>query len=229
MQLRVHPDTRSDQEHRHDVQGAGARRQHAAQSAGPGHAAALKPLQPSAYWGDEVIWETRFSNNQQPRCSIRKGRLWLAAAVRGPDNPSVLPRGLRAGVGQGLFPARSRVCRHLASCSIRRPRSTQFVDFACFATHHRVRQFGYDAKRHAVDEWRRAGRGLAEHQDVRRDRRRREVAGMDGARARYQRQRKARRVRRTGRATRSREGHPNRRQLYRRSCRAPRTVPCGAR
>ena len=36
---------------------------------------------------------------------------------------------------------------------------------------------------HAVDERRRPGRGLAQHEDVRRDRRRAEVAGLDGARS----------------------------------------------
>jgi hypothetical protein len=32
-------------------------------SLGPGHAAGLDPLQPSAYWGDERIWNTRVNNH----------------------------------------------------------------------------------------------------------------------------------------------------------------------
>ncbi len=48
-------------------------------------------------------------------------------------------------------------------------------------------------EQHAVDEQRRRRRRrrLAEHEDVRRDRRRGEVAGLDGARARSQRKREA--------------------------------------
>src|SRR3954471_12552641 len=32
-------------------------------SLGPGHAAALTPMQPSAYWGAEAIWDTRVNNH----------------------------------------------------------------------------------------------------------------------------------------------------------------------
>ena len=48
-------------------------------------------------------------------------------------------------------------------------------------------------RRHAVDQRRRPGGRLAQHEGVRRDRRRRQGAGLDGARARHQRQRQARR------------------------------------
>ena len=54
-------------------------------SLGPGHVAALKPLMPSAYWGDEAIWSQRINNHNS--MIGRDGRLWLAAAVRGPSNP----------------------------------------------------------------------------------------------------------------------------------------------
>ena len=47
---------------------------------GPGHAAMLKPLQPSAYWGDEQIWDTHINNHDS--MIDGKGRMWLAASVR---------------------------------------------------------------------------------------------------------------------------------------------------
>src|SRR5215470_7087068 len=34
-----------------------------AESLGPGHAASIKPLQPSAYWGDQKLWDTRVNNH----------------------------------------------------------------------------------------------------------------------------------------------------------------------
>src|SRR5215831_17981314 len=55
-------------------------------SLGAGHAAALKPLAASPYWGDEAIWDTHANNHNS--MLDRDGRVWLAAAVRGPDNPA---------------------------------------------------------------------------------------------------------------------------------------------
>ena len=43
----------------------------------PGHAAALKPLAPSPYWGSEQIWDTHINNHNS--MMDEKGRLWLAA------------------------------------------------------------------------------------------------------------------------------------------------------
>ena len=60
-------------------------------SLGPGHAAALKPLQASPYWGNEAIWENHINNHNS--MFGRDGRLWLAAAVRGPDNPAFCKAG----------------------------------------------------------------------------------------------------------------------------------------
>jgi hypothetical protein len=106
-------------------------------SLGPGHAAALKPLQPSAYWGDEVIWETRVNNHNS--MFDRKGRVWLAAAVRGPDNPAVCRQG-SSHPSAKAFPA-ERAVRHLAVLDLKTQKYT-FVD-TCYSTHHL--QFGYDA------------------------------------------------------------------------------------
>lgn len=106
-------------------------------SLGPGHAAALKPLQSSAYWGDEAIWDTRANNHNS--MFDRQGRLWLAAAVRGPDNPAFCKQGSEHPSAK-LFPT-ERTNRHLAMLDPRTQKYT-FVD-TCFGTHHL--QFGYDA------------------------------------------------------------------------------------
>jgi hypothetical protein len=106
-------------------------------SLGPGHAAALTPLMPSAYWGNEAIWETRANNHNS--MFDRDGRLWLAAAVRGPENPAFCREGSDHASAR-LFPT-ARANRHLAVFDPR-TREYKFVD-TCFSTHHL--QFGYDA------------------------------------------------------------------------------------
>ena len=106
-------------------------------SLGPGHAAALDPALPSAYWGNERIWETRVNNHNS--MFGRDGRLWLAATVRAPENPSFCKQGSDHPSAR-LTPT-ERAARHLA---VYDPKSGKysFVD-TCFGTHHL--QFGYDA------------------------------------------------------------------------------------
>jgi hypothetical protein len=106
-------------------------------SLGPGHAAALDALAPSAYWGTERIWETRVNNHNS--MFDRKGRLWLAATVRGPENPAFCGKGSEHPSAK-LFPT-ERTARHLAVFDPKTKKYT-FVD-TCFGTHHL--QFGYDA------------------------------------------------------------------------------------
>ena len=55
-------------------------------SLGPGHAGAVKPLAESPYWGDEALWDTRANNHNS--MLDKQGRVWLAATVRGMDNPA---------------------------------------------------------------------------------------------------------------------------------------------
>jgi hypothetical protein len=104
---------------------------------GPGHAAALDPLQPSPYWGSERIWETRINNHNS--MFGRDGRLWLAASVRGNDNPAWCEAG-SAHPSAKAFPM-DRAIRHVAIFDPRTQKYT-FVE-TCFSTHHL--QFGYDA------------------------------------------------------------------------------------
>jgi len=105
-------------------------------SLGPGHAAGLDALHPSAYWGSDRIWDTRVNNHNS--MFGRDGRLWLAAAVRGPDNPAFCKAGSDHPSAK-LFPI-ERTNRHLAVFDSKTQKYT-FVD-TCFGTHHL--QFGYD-------------------------------------------------------------------------------------
>jgi hypothetical protein len=104
---------------------------------GPEHAARLKPLQPSAYWGSEQIWDTKVNNHNS--MMDRQGRVWLAAAVRGPENPAFCKAGSDHPSAK-LFPL-ERSNRHVA---VYDPKTKKylFVD-TCFGTHHP--QFGFDA------------------------------------------------------------------------------------
>ena len=50
-----------------------------------------KPLGPSAYWGDEKIWDSKVNNHNS--MFDKDGRVWMAAAVRGPKNPDFCKKG----------------------------------------------------------------------------------------------------------------------------------------
>ncbi len=104
---------------------------------GPGHAAMLDPLQPSAYWGSERIWDTKANNHNS--MFDRKGRVWMAATVRGPDNPAFCKTGSDHPSAK-LTPL-DRAVRHV---SVLDPKTMEyrFVD-TCFSTHHL--QFAMDA------------------------------------------------------------------------------------
>jgi hypothetical protein len=106
-------------------------------SLGPGQAAALKPLAASPYWGDEQIWDTRVNNHNS--MLDRDGRVWLAAAIRAPENPAFCKAGSDHSSAK-LAPI-DRNSRQLAMFDPKTKKYT-FVD-TCFGTHHL--QFGYDA------------------------------------------------------------------------------------
>ncbi len=107
------------------------------ESLGPGHAAALEPLQPSAYWGNEKIWTNRINNHNA--MFDEQGRLWLAAAVRGPNDPAFCKNGSDL-VSAKLFPL-DKSLRQLAMLDPKTMKYT-FID-TCFMDHHL--QFGFDA------------------------------------------------------------------------------------
>jgi hypothetical protein len=106
-------------------------------SLGPGHAATVKPTQPSPYWGDEAIWDTRANNHNA--MFDKKGRVWIAASVRGRPNPAFCKQGSDHPSAK-VFPL-NESSRQVAVLDPK----TQKYDFVdtCFGTHHP--QFGYDA------------------------------------------------------------------------------------
>jgi hypothetical protein len=108
-----------------------------AESLGPGHAATINPLQPSAYWGAEKIWDTRANNHNS--MFDRQGRVWLAASVRGRNNPAFCRKGSDHPSAK-VFPL-DQSSRHVAVLDPKTMKYS-FVD-TCFGTHHP--QFGYDA------------------------------------------------------------------------------------
>jgi hypothetical protein len=109
------------------------------ESLGPGHAAAEKPLAPSAYWGAKQIWDTRVNNHDS--MFDEKGRLWLAAAIRAPANPAVCKKGSDNPYAKNFPIDKSE--RQIAMLDPKTMKYT-FVD-ACFGSHHL--QFGFDADR----------------------------------------------------------------------------------
>ena len=173
-------------------------------SLGPGHAAALDALQPSPYWGSERIWDTRANNHNS--MFGREGRLWLAAAVRGPENPAFCKAGSDHPSAKA-FPM-DRAVRHLAVFDPKTKKYT-FVD-TCYGTHHP--QFGYDAN---DTLWTSGGGPVVGWLNTKMflaDRRCGQVAGLDGDHPRHQRQRQARRLRRAESAGRSDEGQAHQRR-----------------
>ena len=106
-------------------------------SLGPGHAGAVTPTTASAYWGDTVLWDTRA--NQHNAMFDDKGRVWLAANVRGLDNPAWCKKGSEHPSAK-VFPL-ERSSRQAAMLDPRTMKY-EFID-TCFGTHHP--QFGYDA------------------------------------------------------------------------------------
>jgi hypothetical protein len=97
---------------------------------GPGHAAMLKPLQPSAYWGDEQIWDTHINNHDS--MIDGKGRMWLAASVRDIHNPAFCQKGSDHPAAK-MFPL-AESHRQIAMLDPKTMKYT-FVD-TCFTTHH---------------------------------------------------------------------------------------------
>ncbi len=106
-------------------------------SLGPGHAGTVKPMADSPYWGSEVLWDTRANNHNS--MFDKQGRVWLAATVRGMDNPAWCKKGSENEFAK-VFPL-DKSPRQAAMLDPKTMKYS-FVD-TCFATHHP--QFGYDA------------------------------------------------------------------------------------
>jgi hypothetical protein len=92
---------------------------------------------PSAYWGQERIWNSRASIHN-PMLDSR-GRVWLTARIRAPANPAFCKPGSTHPSAK-VFPS-ERSDRQLAMYDPKSGRYT-FID-TCFSTHHL--QFAEDA------------------------------------------------------------------------------------
>ena len=87
-------------------------------------------MQPSPYWGQELYWTSKANNHNG--MFDRKGRVWFAAAVRGPGNPAFCRKGSDHPSAK-VFPI-ERTSRHLTVLDPKTMKYT-FVD-TCFGTHH---------------------------------------------------------------------------------------------
>ena len=91
------------------------------------------PLQPSPYWGEEAIWDSK-ANAHNPMLDDQ-GRVWLTSRVRPPsDNPAFCREGSDHPSAK-LFPTQ-RAGRHLAMYD---PATEEMslID-TCFGTHHLI-------------------------------------------------------------------------------------------
>jgi hypothetical protein len=103
----------------------------------PFHGTAMpKPTAPSAYWGDEKIWNQRANNHNG--MFDKQGRVWFAAAVRGTDNPAFCKKGSDHPSAKA-FPL--DISGRQVSMLDPKTMKYSFID-TCFGTHHP--QFGYD-------------------------------------------------------------------------------------
>ena len=104
---------------------------------GPGNAGSVHILQPSAYWGDEDIWDSKANNHNS--MFDRKGRLWLAATGHVPDNPAWCKKGGDHPSAK-VFPL-DRTNRRVTMFD---PATQKYEAYqTCFGSHHV--QFGFDA------------------------------------------------------------------------------------
>jgi hypothetical protein len=98
------------------------------------------PLQPSAYWGDQVLWTSQ--NNVHNPMMDEQGRVWITTTIRAPaDNPSFCRAGSTLPSAK-LFPLNSSG-RQLGMYDPKTKKLT-LID-TCFGTHHLM--FAEDANR----------------------------------------------------------------------------------
>jgi hypothetical protein len=87
-------------------------------------------LQPSTYFGNKVIWDSK-TNVHNPMLD-EQGRVWLTATVRPPDNPDFCKEGSDHPSAKA-FPT-ERAYRHLA---VYDPETKELTHVStCFSTHH---------------------------------------------------------------------------------------------
>jgi hypothetical protein len=103
---------------------------------GPGHAAAAKPIAPSAYWGMEQIWDSRVNNHNSMFDS--EGRVWLTGTDHAPGTPAYC----RAG-SDNPYAKVDPININERQLVLYDPKTQKFTFVnTCFGTHHL--QFGFD-------------------------------------------------------------------------------------
>ena len=103
---------------------------------GPGHAASKDPLMPSAYWGEEKIWNSKANNHNA--MLDQKGRVWMSATGHGPNNPDFCKKGSDHPSAK-VVPL-DRTNRRVTMYD---PKTGAYTGLqTCFSSHHP--QFGYD-------------------------------------------------------------------------------------
>ena len=178
-------------------------------SLGPGHAAALKPLAPSPYWGSEQIWDTHINHHNS--MMDEKGRLWLAAAVRGVKDPDFCGKDSDLTSAK-LFPLEQSQ-RQIAMLDPKTMKYT-FVD-TCFTTHHV--QFGFD-KNDTLWASSGGGGGVVGWLNTKKFLETGDAKASQAGRVdrRYRRHRQAHRLHRARQTARARQGHSHRPGFLRR-------------
>ncbi len=103
---------------------------------GPGHAAELKPIAPSAYWGMKQIWDTRLNNHND--MFDQQGRVWLTGTDHAPGTPAYC----RAG-SANPYAKVDPIAANERQLVLYDPTTHKFTFIdTCFGTHHL--QFGFD-------------------------------------------------------------------------------------
>jgi hypothetical protein len=103
---------------------------------GPGHAAAAKPIAPSAYWGMEQIWDSKVNNHDS--MIDQKGRVWLTGTNHAPGTPAYC----RAG-SDNPYAKVDPIDTNERQLVLYDPKAQKFTFLdTCFGTHHL--QFGFD-------------------------------------------------------------------------------------
>ena len=173
----------------------------------------LNAMTPSAYWGEEPIWDAQ-ADNHNPMMD-EKGRPWFTVRVRPPANNPAFCRQGSEHPSAKTFPLNSST------------RQTSMYDPVTRQVHadrpvlpHPSSDLRGRRRQHLVvlERRRRTERGrLAQPPRLRRDRRPCESAGLVAVRARHQRQRAARRWLGAAQpAGRSAEGQARRREFLQR-------------
>jgi hypothetical protein len=95
------------------------------------------PMQPSPYWGDKPIWDSKTSIHNP--IMDERGRVWFTARVRHPNNPDFCKKG-SSHASAKVFPINT-AARHL---SMYDPATSKWALIStCFPTHHLI--FAEDA------------------------------------------------------------------------------------